>query len=485
MSLSRRAPKGDPMLRPLAWAAVLARSASATLLALSLGGLAVAQTAPSPFPVSIPKALVFPNYDNVHPGKDQALEGGAYIARAADGSANFYNPAGLVQAEKFSLNASATGWTFTRLTSDAGGASVTSFKIDNVPGFFGAVVGEPFVGKRNLRFGVSIARLVAWDPGPIDQALTGATGVQGLDRITYSSTSSFDTWLYQVAAAWAPDSARALRLGFSAGVANTIYDSAATLSGAVTSTSGNPGQFLASLRTHLTEWDVVFGVGIQWDVTARLTIGALVRSPGLRVGGGSLFTYESSTLATAQPSATFYYRDENGRFHYELPLEAGLGVGYRFGPAQLELDARMHDASGTYRLYTPSAPAVLTTHNPDGSSSSSSSTIASLDNTARRVFNLAIGGNYPLGRRAKIHGGFFTSSSPVESTSGSPFRMADLYGVTSGVDLQSEHFGLSIGGQYQWGSSPSSGLALGGQMLSASRVKLQSFSILYAFSYSF
>jgi hypothetical protein len=473
------------MLRPLAWVATFARSTSVVVLALLLRGPAAAQSAPSPWPVQFPKPLVFPNYDNVHPGKDQALEGGAYIARASDASANFYNPAGLVQAEMFSINASSAGWTFTRLASEAGGASVTSFKIDNVPGYFGVVIGRPFVGARNLRIGLSIAREVAWAPGPIDQSLTESTGVQGLDRITYSTTSSFDTWLIRVAAAWAPGSNRALRLGLSAGVTDTVYDSAATLSGAVTSTTGNPGQSLASLRAHLTEWDVIFGAGIQWDVTPGLTIGATVRSPGYRFSGGSLFTYESSTVATAQPSASFYYRDENGRFHYELPLEVGLGVAYRFGSAQLEVDARMHDAAGTYQLFKPSVPAALTTHNPDGSTSSSTITIAPLDNTARRVFNFAIGGSYRLGRRANLHGGFFTSSSPVESASASPFRKADLYGVTSGVDLQSEHFGLSIGGQYQWGSSPSSGLALGGQTLASSGVKLQSFSILYAFSYSF
>jgi hypothetical protein len=482
MRLHRRAPEGDPMLRPLASAAGLVRWATVVVLALLLHGLAAAQ---SPWPVQIPKPLVFPNYDNVHPGKDQALEAGAYIARVADASANFYNPAGLVQVEKFAINASSSGWVFTRLTSEARDMSVTSFKIDNVPGFFGVVIGRPLLGVRNFRIGVSITRDVAWGPGPIDASLTGDSGGQGLDRITYSTTSSFDSWLYQVAAAWAPGSARSLRLGFSAGVTNTVYSAAATLSGAVTSTSGNPGQFLASERTDLNEWGVRFGAGIQWDVTAGLTIGAVVRSPGLRIGGGSLFTYESSTVATAQPSATFFYRDENGRFHYELPLEASLGVAYRFGATQLELDARMHDATGTYQLYRPSVPALLTTHNPDGSTSSSSSPIAPLDNKARRVFNLAIGGNYRLGQTANIHGGFFTSSSPVENASESPFRQADLYGVTSGVDVQYEHFGLSIGGLYQWGSSPSTGLAFGGQTLSSSRVKLQSFSILYAFAYSF
>ena len=205
-------------------AIALVRSASVVVLLLLLRGLAAAQSAPSPWPVQIPKALVFPNYDNVHPGKDQSLEGGAYIARVADASANFYNPAGLVQADAFSINASSAGWTFTSLSSESAGATVTSFKIDNVPGYFGAVIGRPFLGTRNIRVGLSVTRDVAWAPGPIDQSVPANTGVPGLDRITYSTTSYFNTWLIQVAAAWAPVSDRSLRLGFSAGVTDTVYD---------------------------------------------------------------------------------------------------------------------------------------------------------------------------------------------------------------------------------------------------------------------
>jgi len=83
-------------------AMALARLASVVAFPLFFPGIAVAQSPQSPVPIQLPKALVFPNYDNVHLGKDQALEGGAYIARTGDASANFYNPAGLVQSERSS-----------------------------------------------------------------------------------------------------------------------------------------------------------------------------------------------------------------------------------------------------------------------------------------------------------------------------------------------------------------------------------------------
>src|SRR5215468_12585675 len=163
-------------------------------------------------PIPIPKALVFPNYDNVLVGKDQALEGGAYIARADDASANFYNPAGLVVSEKTSLNASSTGYVWTRLSSQSLSTSISSSKLDNVPGYFGVVIAPPFDDVRNLRFGVSITRGVAWSPGALDQT-TEAPTFASVNRLTYSTEASFGSYIYQIAAAWAPVADRSLRLG--------------------------------------------------------------------------------------------------------------------------------------------------------------------------------------------------------------------------------------------------------------------------------
>ncbi len=449
---------------------------AAALLSAGLPALAAAQV-----PIPLPKALVFPNYDNVLLGKDQALEAGAYIARAADASANFYNPAGLVQSEKTSLNASSTGWVLTRISSEALNTSVTSSKIDNVPGYFGAVVDPPFIGSRNIRIGLSLTRLVAWAPGPLDIS-TNSTSLEGLDRLTYSSSASFGTQLYQAAVAWAPVEDRSLRLGFSFGVANTSYSAAGTLSG-FAAIGGQQSQFLATLRANTSEWDVIFGAGVQWDVTKDLTIGALIRAPGLRLGASSLLTYESSILS-GTPSSTFY-RDDGGRFEYKQPLEASIGIAYRFGDAQIEGDLRFHDATSSYEFYRPNAPLQVLTHNPDGTTTPSTQGLPAFTYASRRVFNASLGGNVRIGRIATLHGGFYTSFSPVADPVTAPFRQADLYGFTGGVDFKFEHFGASLGAGYQFGTSPTIGIAIGDQQIQGSTVKLQSISILYAISYDF
>ena len=453
-------------------------------LAAIAAALLLPAAAAAQLPVPLPKSLVFPNYDNVLLGKDQALEAGAYIARAGDASANFYNPAGLVQAEKSSLNASSTGWVQTKLTSDAFGTSVTSSKIDNVPGYLGAVLEVPWVSSRNIRMGLSLTRQVAWSPGGLDISNTQTT-VDGLDRITYSSGASFTTQLYQLAVAFSPVSSRALRFGLSAGLADTSYSNSGTLSGLVDA-GGGPGQFLTTLRASGDIWEAVFGAGVQWDVFAGLTVGAVVRSKGMSIGNSSLVTYESSILTPARDPQTSCFRDDAGHFEYQLPLEASFGVAYRFGGAQLEADVRFHDATDPYDFYRSSVPLQITTGSGTGpGTSSSTAALNPIRYSSRKVYNYSFGGNYAVGRIATVHAGFYTSFSPVADEAASPFRKADLYGATGGVDFQFEHFGASIGAGYQWGKSAPTALTLGNQQVSGSGITLQAISILYAISYQF
>src|SRR4029450_167462 len=63
----------------------------------------------------LPPSLLLPNYDRVHPGLIEALEAGAFIARARNAPAVAYNPAGISVTDRTILNASAQGYQLTVL----------------------------------------------------------------------------------------------------------------------------------------------------------------------------------------------------------------------------------------------------------------------------------------------------------------------------------------------------------------------------------
>jgi hypothetical protein len=443
---------------------------------------AAAQIAPiTNTPVPLSKALVFPNYDNVLIGKDQGLEGGAYIARAGDSSANFYNPAGLVQSFGASLNASSAGYVYTELTSKLSGASISSSKLDNLPGYIGSVSAMPFVNTRNLRVGLSITRAVSWAPGGIDQSFDASS--LGLGRLNYSSSANFQTQLYQAAAGFSPVLDRSLRLGLGVALAQTSYSNNNTVSGTQDS-PGQPAQFLETIRASGTDSALLFTFGAQWDIIGGLTVGAILQPPGIELWNSALVTSESSTVG-ATGSTAQYYRDATGTFRYKLPLTAGIGVAYRFGLFELEADLRYHHPVSQYEFYRGKVPYQTLTPAADSSTTVTTSPPPVVRYAAKRVFNGAIGGKARIGDHSTVHLGFNTALSPVADAATSPLREADLYGFSGGIDFQMTHFGASLGAGYQLGTSPGQTAAPGNVTVLQSEIQLRSFSVSYAVSYDF
>lgn len=458
------------------------RSSKVSVLLVLAPLAAAAQIAPiTNTPVPLSKALVFPNYDNVLVGKDEALEGGAYIARAGDSSANFYNPAGLVQSRGASLNASSAGYVYTELTSKLSGTSISSSKLDSVPGYIGSVSPMPFFDTRNLRVGLSITRAVSWSPGGIDQTFDASS--LGFGRLNYSTSANFDSQLYQAAAGFSPVLDRSLRLGLGVGLAQTSYSNNNTVSGTQTG-PGGPTQFLETIRAGGTDNALVFTFGAQWDVIGGLTVGAIFRPPGLELWNSSLVTAESSNIG-ATGSTAQYYRDDVGTFRYKLPLMAGIGAAYRFRVFEVEADLRYHNGVSQYDFYHGKVPYQLLTTSAGSGNTITTTPPPLVRYSAKRVFNGAIGGKAHVGGRTTVHLGFNTALSPVADAATSPLREADLYAFSGGVDFQFSHFGASVGAGYQFGNSPGQSSSTGNLTILQSEIRVRSLSVFYAISYDF
>jgi hypothetical protein len=459
----------------------MARNTSArgrvTLLAALVLGLPRAAPAQS-VPVPIPKNVILPNYDNVFIGPMEALEAGAYLARTDDATASFYNPAGLAAEKKTSASASANGFFWTELTSRALGQTASTSQFGSTPGHFAFVVGPPFIKSDRLRIGFSITKAVNWTPAGTDQASQSSPGT--IPALTYSSQVEFSTAV--TAASLGYRLSPTVRLGASTGVAYTSYSDQETLSGELLA-AGAPSHFLSTLRTSGSIYHVVVSVGAQWDVTSQLTLGALMRVPGLRLASSSLSTYESAVVRPGTATSA-YFRDEGGTFEYKLPAEVSAGVAYRLGPVQAEIDFRYHGSAGQYAMYRSTHPLIVQRQNPDGTTTTSTEPFPAIQYSSRHVVNVASGANYRLSRLVTLHGGLFVSFSPIGDPVGSPFQKADLYGGTLGVAVTGEHWSYSVGFAYQQGSSASVQGGPAGEG-SVTNLDWRSLTLLYALGYRF
>ena len=427
-------------------------------------------------PVPTPKNIILPNYDNALVGLVEAVEGGAYLARTQDASASFYNPAGLAAAET-SLTASASGFVWSQLRSQALGQSTSHSQIENSPGYFAAVIGTPLFKTDAVRLGFCITNAVSWSPAGIDEVLE-APPASG-QRLTYSSKVGFSTVVPTLSVGY--KLTPTVRLGAGVGLAHTAFSDTETFSGELP-ISGSAARFVSVLRASGDTYHVALSAGVQWDAAPQITVGAVFRAPGLRLASGSLVTYESMTQVGAL-TTTASFRDDSGAFQYKLPLELSAGVAYRVGPFQAEIDVRYHASAGQYTFYRSARPVQVTNQNPDGSISQSTQPFADVVYSTRAVANVAAGASYRLGKALAFHAGFFNSSSPIGSAALTPFQQADLYGATFGAALLGEHWSGSLGLAFELGSSTT--VQSSDPVQLATSLDYRSITLLYAVAYKF
>jgi len=411
-------------------------------------------------------------------GPMEALEAGAYLARTDDATASFYNPAGLAAAKKTSASASANGFFWTELTSRALGQTTSTSQFGSTPAHVAFVVGAPFIKSDRLRVGFSITKAVTWTPAATDEASHSSPGT--IPALTYSSQVEFSTAVTAVSLGCRLSPT--LRLGASTGVAYTSYSDQETLSGELAAAPA-PSHFLSTLRASGSVYHVVASVGAQWDVTSQLTLGALVRAPGLHLSSSSLSTYESAVVRPGVATSA-YFRDEGGAFQYKLPVEVSAGAAYRLGPVQAEIDVRYHGSAGQYAMYRSTRPLIVQSQNPDGTTTTSTEPFPAIEYSSRHVVNVASGAKYRISRLMTVHGGLFVSFSPIGDPAGSPFQKADLYGGTLGAAVTGEHWSYSVGFAYQQGSSASVQASSAGAG-SVTNLDWRSLTLLYALGYRF
>src|SRR5689334_13519722 len=113
---------------------------------------AFAQNVALPAIAVAPTNVLLPNYSGVPIGEIGGLEVGAFLARANDSSAVYYNPAGLTRAEQTSVSGTAGVFQFGAVSADGVAESARSFQ--QLPAMFAFVLKDP-LGHQHLAAGLS------------------------------------------------------------------------------------------------------------------------------------------------------------------------------------------------------------------------------------------------------------------------------------------------------------------------------------------
>lgn len=423
--------------------------------------------------VVIPPSLLLPNYDRVFPGLNEAIEAGAFIARARNASAVAYNPAGIAVTENSVLNASAQGYQLTALggTGFDHASPVSSF--ESIPSFLGIVLGQDVVDWQSVRLGFAVVTPIHWDQSAIASAMP-----QEGQRASYTVHSSFTTVVPTFSVGWALSPS--IRLGASIEFPYTSLSNEGELSGELTTATSSQGA-VQNVAVGGSVLHVVGVVGAQWTALPWLQLGLLFRTPGLKILSSGAVDFESLTAANGG-SHHVYFNDPNAQFDFRMPMEVSFGTAVTIGPVELELDLRWHDGTHTYALFasdklgrvvdTSTGLPVVSTFGFDG-----------IPYRARPVLNGSFGGHFTLTPSLNLSAGVYYDESPVEIL-GEGFRRVDLIGFRTGVAFQVGRLGASFGVGWEHGK----GIAdLTPETVPSQHeeLTLNTFTILFSVSYKF
>lgn len=406
----------------------------------------LAALAQGPPPAAVPPLnILLPNYESVPVGEIAGLEAGAFLVRADDTSAVFYNPAGLTGSERSSISGTAGVFQFDTVSPSGLTQSGTSFQ--QVPALFGLVL-KDVLGHKGWAAGLSLARINAWGQNVTAERTFDVAS--GTNRLSYTSASSMDGWMANIG--FGVKVSEKLRLGGSLDGQLTMIEKRQRLGD-----QWNNGTALSTLLVDTEGWGwdshVRFTAGGQYDLTPSLQVGAVLRTAGL-----GLLSYGSTTLegvsrvGGATMTASFF--DDEQDAEYKIPLEFKAGAAYKFSRGAVEFDVITHMGAGVYEAAASIAKTRVLTDAGNGSVTIQEFDAPPRTVDSRAVVNIAVGGHYNLTSDGKwvLHAGYGTDRSPV-GEGDTEFTKVHLQKITLGLSARTKFFLGSLGMQYLGGSS--------------------------------
>ncbi|MGM0578431.1 MAG: OmpP1/FadL family transporter [Myxococcota bacterium] len=356
------------------------------------------------------------NDDEVLLGNDAALTGGAVTATVSDGSALWYNPAGLAGVRRNSVDLSASAFTLRsydapRFISVAGGPS-TGASVREFVSIPSALTMVRRLGE-DLELGLGLFTSESSDYVLRETLVTRAPSTSWVLNVATSSAA------YHGAAglAWrlSPD----LRVGF--GLLGS-YRAASSSGWFFAGASGTDGASVVSgagTQSSAQTLGLQLRAGVQWSFAERWRLGASIRSPEMvffstadvsevqveAQGGGGQQTSISLTPVEDE--------DSSGGFDMFLPARVRLGVGWEGDRGRFDAEVDVQHG--------------VTADLPFG------------EVEREAVWNARVGGRVDVSPTVSLGFGAFTDRSAEPDPEDFAELHVDFYGVTTGVHWETAH----------------------------------------------
>lgn len=355
------------------------------------------------------------NGDGVLLGNEAAMTGGAVIATVHDGSAVWYNPAGLASMERGSVDVSGNAIEL-RASQEPGLISSTTGDAND--GGYLEIVSIPSATTlaRRVEPGVTLALGLFAPRYQQHEVRTGLDASSGLNSARWTLSSATSNATYHAGGAIGLRISDQLRLGISLfGVYRDSYDSFQA-AGVFERADGTTRLLAQGGIRRIRSFGAELGFGIQWEPQPGVVIGVSARSPGLEIATQirDTTTAIDAEVSDVDPDRVSFLPEDSEAI---APGLAVLTTG-RFALAFAHRFTRGWVA-GEIDVQPP----------------------LDVDPVVQRrlVWNVRVGGRYAIDDQFGIGFGAFTDNSEVTRITAFGRTRLDFYGATAGIEYRSTH----------------------------------------------
>ncbi|UJR86372.1 Hypothetical protein I5071_84670 [Sandaracinus amylolyticus] len=351
------------------------------------------------------------NDDAVLLGNEAAMTGGAVSAVVSDGSATWYNPAGIAAVDRDTLDLS---------------GSATMLRIADTPGLLRSATGAQANGGYYEFLGipsaVTLVRrldcITSLGLGIFVPQLTGHTDRVGLEELTPDYLARFQLTQQESSSTYYGGITLGVALAPNLRIGVTLYGTYRQFAlttqffGGAERDGEDVFAFGVGSLTSVQSVSIEVGAGIQWELVPGVHFGASLRSPGLLLG--SAFHVTSSTFMGGPDGLDLDITAGSGlepRIDMVTPARLRVGLAYRWDGGWIGIDGDVQHA-----LVRPA-----------------------IGVNREWVGGVRIGGRVQIDPSLSMGAGLFTDLDATRAVGDYGQTQIDFFGGTYGLELRNPH----------------------------------------------